>query len=43
MKNFLAFAFVIATQIACAAVIAGDPSLNGAASDQWRQSVMWGK
>lgn len=41
MKNALAVVVVILTQVACAAIYSGDPSINGIASDNWRQCVMW--
>lgn len=43
MKNLLAVLFVIVTQVACAAIYAGDPSLNGIASDNWRMCKVWGR
>lgn len=41
MRNALALAFVIVTQSACVAIYSGEPSVNGIASDNWRQCVQW--
>lgn len=43
MRNALALVFVVLTQAACAAIYSGEPSINGYASDNWRQCVMWAR